>query len=223
MDKSPEKNFINVYNKISSDLIKKDLERSKRIGNALLKGEYIDDPVYIEILMTDDRFIKTRENFLKKYFTHPNKKSPEMEKSKSRNMPLLDKYATMKGDIVRNMMKDEIFYKYDHSEGKTIFNLYNNLYKEIDEEEHGDEGLKEDPLKLGLNPEIEEQIEEDQVANMHEYIKDRLTEIQSGYNKSLLMDNIMSPKKIEKLSENLEYEKNKGRSVSNKKNKKITF
>ena len=93
--------------------------------------------------------------------------------------------------------------------------------KEIDQEEFGDEQITEDPDKLGIDFMQEQDQDEEVVTNMHEFIKDKLTELNAGVNKKLYLENIISDKKLEN-KDNKNNSLPRGRHIdNNKKNKKL--
>jgi hypothetical protein len=230
-----EKSFITAYKSLAPEMHKKDMVRAKRIETALENGEYLDDPVYMTILMSDTRLVKQREKLLKKYFTSDNKKSSsklrktntQEKENKPNNKTLLDKYALMDGDIVENMMRDDVFYKYDSAEGKRVFGLYNQYMHELDLEGESDEVINAE--KIGTDWTMEGDLEEQSLNNVHEYFKDRIDELK-GDNKKIY-PSFLSGEKLGKSNssqlskaDSSEYVNNKGRNLGNKKsNKKLNL
>lgn len=230
-EQSAEKSFITTYKSLAPEMYKKDMQRAKRIETALENGEYLDDPIYVSILMNDSRLIKLREKLLKKFFTSDKKKSSSnLRKTKTQEKPesknLLDKYAIMDGDIVENMIRDDVFYKYDSSEGKKVFGMYNQYMNELDLEGESEEVINSE--KIGTDFSMEGDLEEQSLNNVHEFLKDRIDELKSDNKK--IYPTFLSSEKIDKSNsselnriDSSDYAYNKGRNLGNKKsnNKKL--
>jgi hypothetical protein len=184
----PERNFYKKYRVIIDTLRQKDQERCERVGIALEKGEYIDDPIFVELLLSNERFIKLREKFLKKYYQEGKLMSKfkmtkkEISDLKSKQWPLLDKYAKDDpANAVYLMDREDMFYKYDHKEGKMLTDLYYELEEEIQKEENVGDDFVDDKLFACDDEEIESEAEA--IFSMREIIKDGLNEINSNKNK----------------------------------------
>jgi hypothetical protein len=193
-DTKAESTYFNELNNILNELKVKDQIRADKIVNALEKGVYLDDPVYIALLFQNDRFKTIRENFLKKYYQkgshkNENKESDvmykyirgdiikvkkkeiddeELIKLKNTKMPLLDKYIKIPGDIFENMQKDNVFYKHDHAEGRKFAHLWKDYNREITLEED----VPFNNTLLDASNEIELDSEDNLIYNINEFIKD---------------------------------------------------
>jgi hypothetical protein len=165
-DLSAEKAFDAGFNKIIKKLKQEDKERTARIDRALETGEYIDDPIYIELVFTNDKFKKKREEYLKAYY------SGKLEKS------LLKTYLTKGGDILDTMEKEGIFYQYDSPSGKQLSNLYANFVDDIDK----DEEVKHDPSKLDMydiSEEVDESEKNPKIVSLNNLIADKIKDLEA--------------------------------------------
>ena len=219
ISEAPENNFMVNYQKLSTALMKKDKERNQKISRALETGDYIDDPIYIQILYEEPRFAKIREKFLKKYFTQGGKQvDSAVDKIKT---PLLDKYAKMPGDIVSNMMKDNTFYEYDSPEGKQTSKLYERFMDEIEEEE-GNGKYEELYGPLGNSESLDEEV--DDLLNIDQLIQNNLEELNKENSKKIYYDPFDKKENVNannlKEDKRLDYEKGriKGKKQTNKLN-----
>ncbi len=158
--------FFSVYNKIKHVMVKKDVERAHKIESALERGQYLDDPLYVEILMTNPRYLKLREHFLKKYFT----KDALLTKEPN----ILQRYMDTGVDMINKMEKDGLYYVYDSEEGKKVFQMYDKFMYDL---EKGEEDDVADIECLGGDWKMENDQENESNNNMQEYINDRIKEI----------------------------------------------
>jgi hypothetical protein len=165
-DFQPEKKFEVTYQKIFPKLKEESIERVDKITKALEMGQYIDDPVYIELIFTNEKFIKKREEYLKLYY------AGKLDKN-----TLLGKYVGMKGDIVDNMKIDRVFYEYDTPMGKKVSKLYHEVSNEIIQEEE----MVNDPTRIdmyNIEDEQDEEILDSRVYSLNYLIADKVKELE---------------------------------------------
>ena len=162
----PEKKFEENYKTIVKRLKKEDKERSEKIVSALMKGEYIDDPIYIELLLTDEKFLKLREKFLKEYYSG---------KSKLDKKTLLIKYLDIGGNVIENMNLDGAFYDYDTESGKKLSKMFYEYIAEINKEED----FVEDPSRLDTY-DIEEEEQDEEKHTLQSLIMENMKDLQDG-------------------------------------------
>lgn len=158
-DQQAETNYQMAYEVIKKDLVNSDNARAQKIVNALEKGEYLDDPYYIALLMQSKKYMKIREKYLQKYFKEGSLDDGYRNSSNLRNAkyrknsnkatttaaetgqatPLLDKYIKKPGNIVDNMLADGVFAKHESEIGKTYVNLLQEYISDLDAEENQSE------------------------------------------------------------------------------------
>lgn len=224
-DTSAERTYFREYDKLANEIKIKDAVRGQKIEDALESGEYLDDPVYIAILYSSERFKRLREKFLKKYFSEGikeenyvtknirghtfkakrsnTKEEQEILKIKNKSMPLLDKYAKMPGDIITHFEHDNVFYQYDHAAGKKASQLWKNMQEEIDDEEK----QEETGLNLAEDLDEEEDDRENLLYDIKQFLQDNTDKtIYNQLNReSMLADKsaIADTKKIENKKQNV--------------------
>jgi hypothetical protein len=197
-----ESSFISVYNKIKHSMNKKDIERANKIELALERGQYLDDPIYVELLMTHPRYMKLREHFLKKYFTKDALQTKEPN--------ILQRYMDTGVEMIQKMEKDGLYYLYDSEEGKQVFKLYDKFMHDL---EKGEEDDVADIECLGGDWKMENDHEDKAVDNMQEYLNDRMKELTDE--KSIYFNFDDAPIKKSKQNQHTEAPLNyiKGRSL----------
>jgi hypothetical protein len=170
----------------------------------LNKGEYVDDPVYIELLLTQDNFLNLREKFLKEYFSG---------KSKLGNNTLLKTYLDRGGDdIIEQMKNDGIFYKYDTETGKEISRMFNDYFNEVDEEE-----IADDPSRIDRDDIEEEELSVNSKPTLQSIIQENMNTLKEG--QEMLKQMRYEDKKSVDKSSDVKY--SPGRQKSN--NKKMKY
>jgi hypothetical protein len=161
-----ERAFYAGHNKIIKRLREEDQERMSRINKALASGRYIDDPIYIELVFTSERYKNKREEYLKTYY------SGKLENS------LLQSVLSKGGDIVHTMHREMIYQKYDTPAGKELGKLYKQFIEDI---EH-DEEIKHDPSKLNMY-DITQEMEYDEsskrIVSLNNLISDKIKDIET--------------------------------------------
>jgi hypothetical protein len=162
----PEKKFEQKFDRLFNKMTKEDKERADKIASALNMGQYIDDPIYIEILMREDKYIKLREKFLKEYYSG---------KSKVGNNTLLKTYMDKGGDIIEQMNMDGIFYKFDSETGKEISRMWEDYFREVDQEE-----LADDPSKIDQDDIEEEELTENVKPTLQSIMQENMNILKEG-------------------------------------------
>lgn len=198
-DQIAERNFQSNYDNITKELDFRDQQRKEKIISALERGQYIDDPFYVILLMTSKNFKRLRESFLKDYFRN----GPSEQKT-NRKKTLLEKYAFKPGDIFEEMNKDGVFQKYESNEGKHYVRMLSDFVDDVDAEENKEVNLTlmDEEENLALEEEGNEE-----KFNIYE-IQKRLSD---PYDDEINVEDSQIEKELgwKKISDNVLKEKNK--------------